>query len=97
MTTNHTNGALNQSFVRTVVGGPFGDTCLTGRHGGGVSSGKDPAKVDHSAAYAARYVAKNVAAAKLAERCEAELVYAIGVPFPWEKTGKVEDLTKAAG
>ena len=79
---------------RFVVGGPFGDTGLTGRkiivdtyggmgrHGGGAFSGKDPTKVDRSAAYAARYVAKNVVAAKLAGRCEIELAYAIGVPFP---------------
>jgi S-adenosylmethionine synthetase len=79
---------------RFVVGGPFGDTGLTGRkiivdtyggmgrHGGGAFSGKDPTKVDRSAAYAARHVAKNVVAAKLAERCELELAYAIGVPFP---------------
>ncbi|GMO23803.1 MAG: methionine adenosyltransferase [Termitinemataceae bacterium] len=76
------------------VGGPFGDTGLTGRkiivdtyggmgrHGGGAFSGKDPTKVDRSAAYAARYVAKNIVAAKLATRCEVELAYAIGVPFP---------------
>jgi S-adenosylmethionine synthetase len=76
------------------VGGPFGDTGLTGRkiivdtyggmgrHGGGAFSGKDPTKVDRSAAYMARYVAKNIVAAKLAERCEVELAYAIGVPFP---------------
>jgi len=79
---------------RFVVGGPFGDSGLTGRkiivdtyggmgrHGGGAFSGKDPTKVDRSAAYAARYVAKNVVAAKLAERCEVQLAYAIGVPFP---------------
>jgi S-adenosylmethionine synthetase len=79
---------------RFVVGGPFGDTGLTGRkiivdtyggmgrHGGGCFSGKDPTKVDRSAAYMARYVAKNIVAAKLAERCEVELAYAIGVPFP---------------
>jgi len=79
---------------RFVVGGPFGDTGLTGRkiivdtyggmgrHGGGAFSGKDPTKVDRSAAYAARYVAKNIVAAKLAERCEIQLAYAIGVPFP---------------
>jgi S-adenosylmethionine synthetase len=79
---------------RFVVGGPFGDSGLTGRkiivdtyggmgrHGGGAFSGKDPTKVDRSAAYAARYVAKNVVAAKLATRCEIELAYAIGVPFP---------------
>jgi S-adenosylmethionine synthetase len=53
-----------------------------GRHGGGAFSGKDPTKVDRSAAYAARYVAKNIVAAKLAERCEIQLAYAIGVPFP---------------
>jgi S-adenosylmethionine synthetase len=76
------------------VGGPFGDSGLTGRkiivdtyggmgrHGGGAFSGKDPTKVDRSAAYAARYVAKNIVAAKLAERCEIQLAYAIGVPFP---------------
>ena len=79
---------------RFVVGGPFGDTGLTGRkiivdsyggmgrHGGGAFSGKDPTKVDRSAAYAARYVAKNIVAARLAERCEIQLAYAIGVPFP---------------
>jgi S-adenosylmethionine synthetase len=79
---------------RFVVGGPYGDTGLTGRkiivdtyggmsrHGGGAFSGKDPTKVDRSGAYMARYVAKNIVAAKLAERCEVELAYAIGVPFP---------------
>jgi S-adenosylmethionine synthetase len=79
---------------RFVVGGPFGDTGLTGRkiivdtyggmgrHGGGAFSGKDPTNVDRSAAYAARYVAKNIVAAKLADRCELQLAYAIGVPFP---------------
>jgi len=79
---------------RFVVGGPAGDAGLTGRkiivdsyggmgrHGGGAFSGKDPTKVDRSAAYAARYVAKNVVAAKLASRCEIELAYAIGAPFP---------------
>jgi S-adenosylmethionine synthetase len=79
---------------RFVVGGPFGDTGLTGRkiivdtyggmgrHGGGAFSGKDPTKVDRSAAYMARYAAKNIVAAGLAERCEVELAYAIGVPFP---------------
>jgi len=79
---------------RFVIGGPFGDSGLTGRkiivdtyggmgrHGGGAFSGKDPTKVDRSAAYAARYVAKNIVAAKLAERCEIQLAYAIGVPFP---------------
>ncbi len=79
---------------RFVVGGPFGDTGLTGRkiivdtyggmgrHGGGAFSGKDPSKVDRSAAYMARYVAKNIVAAGFAERCEIQLAYAIGVPFP---------------
>lgn len=79
---------------RFVIGGPFGDTGLTGRkiivdtyggmgrHGGGAFSGKDPSKVDRSAAYMARYIAKNVVAAGLAERCEVQLAYAIGVPFP---------------
>ena len=79
---------------RFVVGGPQGDTGLTGRkiivdtyggmarHGGGAFSGKDPSKVDRSAAYAARWVAKNVVAAGLAKRCEIELAYAIGVAQP---------------
>jgi len=79
---------------RFVIGGPMGDTGLTGRkiivdtyggmgrHGGGAFSGKDPTKVDRSAAYMARYVAKNIVAAGLAERCELQLSYAIGVPFP---------------
>jgi S-adenosylmethionine synthetase len=77
-----------------VIGGPMGDTGLTGRkiivdtyggaarHGGGAFSGKDPTKVDRSAAYAARYVAKNVVAAGLAERCEVNVAYAIGVAHP---------------
>ena len=79
---------------RFVVGGPHGDSGLTGRkiivdtyggysrHGGGAFSGKDPTKVDRSAAYAARWVAKNVVAADLAERCEIQLAYAIGVAHP---------------
>jgi len=79
---------------RFVIGGPQGDTGLTGRkiivdtyggmgrHGGGAFSGKDPSKVDRSGAYMARYVAKNIVAAGLAERCEIQLAYAIGVPFP---------------
>ncbi len=79
---------------RFVVGGPQGDSGLTGRkiivdtyggyarHGGGAFSGKDPTKVDRSAAYAARYVAKNIVAAKLADKCEIELAYAIGVAEP---------------
>jgi S-adenosylmethionine synthetase len=77
-----------------VEGGPLGDSGLTGRkiivdtyggmarHGGGAFSGKDPSKVDRSAAYAARYIAKNIVAAKLATRCEIQLSYAIGVAEP---------------
>ena len=79
---------------RFVIGGPNGDTGLTGRkiivdtyggyarHGGGAFSGKDPTKVDRSAAYAARYVAKNVVAAGLAKKCEVQIAYAIGVARP---------------
>jgi S-adenosylmethionine synthetase len=79
---------------RFVVGGPHGDTGLTGRkiivdtyggmgrHGGGAFSGKDPTKVDRSACYMARYIAKNIVAAKLASRCEVQLAYAIGVAEP---------------
>jgi S-adenosylmethionine synthetase len=79
---------------RFVTGGPVGDCGLTGRkiivdsyggmarHGGGAFSGKDPSKVDRSAAYAARYVAKNIVAARLARRCEVQLSYAIGVARP---------------
>ena len=79
---------------RFVIGGPQGDAGLTGRkiivdtyggyarHGGGAFSGKDPTKVDRSAAYAARYVAKNIVAAGLADRCEVQLAYAIGVAKP---------------
>jgi S-adenosylmethionine synthetase len=92
-----------------VVGGPQGDTGLTGRkiivdsyggmgrHGGGAFSGKDPSKVDRSACYYARYVAKNVVAAKLASRCEVQVAYAIGVAQPVGVhvntfgTGKVSD------
>jgi len=94
---------------RFVVGGPQGDCGLTGRkiivdtyggmgrHGGGAFSGKDPSKVDRSAAYMARYVAKNIIAAKLARRCEVQLAYAIGFPEPVSVlvdtfgTGKVEE------
>ena len=94
---------------RFVVGGPQGDSGLTGRkiivdtyggyarHGGGAFSGKDPSKVDRSAAYAARWVAKNIVAAVLARRCEVELAYAIGVAEPvsilvdTQGTGKVAD------
>ena len=79
---------------RFVIGGPQGDSGLTGRkiivdtyggmgrHGGGAFSGKDPSKVDRSAAYAARHIAKNIVAAKLAQRCEVQLAYAIGVAEP---------------
>jgi S-adenosylmethionine synthetase len=79
---------------RFVVGGPHGDTGLTGRkiivdtyggmgrHGGGAFSGKDPTKVDRSACYMARYIAKNIVASQLASRCEVQLAYAIGVAEP---------------
>ena len=94
---------------RFVIGGPHGDTGLTGRkiivdtyggygsHGGGAFSGKDPTKVDRSASYAARWVAKNIVAADLADKCEVELAYAIGVAEPVSilvntfGTGKVSD------
>jgi len=94
---------------RFVVGGPHGDTGLTGRkiivdtyggmgrHGGGAFSGKDPTKVDRSACYMARYIAKNLVAAKLASRCEVQLAYAIGVAEPVSVmvntfgTGKIAD------
>ncbi|MBQ4110313.1 MAG: methionine adenosyltransferase [Clostridia bacterium] len=90
---NHTKIYVNPTG-RFVVGGPMGDSGLTGRkiivdtyggyarHGGGAFSGKDPTKVDRSAAYAARYVAKNIVKAGLAEKCEIELAYAIGVAKP---------------
>ena len=89
----HTKYHINPTG-RFVIGGPMGDTGLTGRkiivdtyggmgrHGGGAFSGKDPTKVDRSAAYMARYVAKNIVAAGLAERCEVQLAYAIGVAEP---------------
>ena len=97
---------------RFVIGGPMGDCGLTGRkiivdtyggmarHGGGAFSGKDPSKVDRSAAYAARYVAKNVVAAGLADRAEVQVAYAIGVAHPvsvmvetfgTEKIGRAQD------
>src|ERR1700722_5221607 len=94
---------------RFVIGGPHGDTGLTGRkiivdtyggmgrHGGGAFSGKDPTKVDRSACYMARYVAKNIVAAGLAQRCEVQLAYAIGVAEPVSVmaitfgTGKIEE------
>ena len=96
---------------RFVIGGPQGDAGLTGRkiivdtyggmarHGGGAFSGKDPSKVDRSAAYAARYVAKNIVAAGLADKCEIQLAYAIGVAQPVSVlvetfgTGKISDET----
>ena len=100
---------------RFVTGGPQGDSGLTGRkiivdtyggmgrHGGGAFSGKDPSKVDRSAAYMARYIAKNIVAAGLADRAEIELAYAIGVPFPVSimvdtfgtEKAPVEKITKA--
>ena len=104
----HTKYFINPTG-RFVIGGPQGDSGLTGRkiivdtyggyarHGGGAFSGKDPSKVDRSAAYAARWVAKNIVAAGLAKRCEIELAYAIGVAHPVSimvdtfGTGKVED------
>jgi S-adenosylmethionine synthetase len=94
---------------RFVIGGPHGDCGLTGRkiivdtyggwgrHGGGAFSGKDPTKVDRSAAYMARHVAKNIVAAGLADRCEVQLAYAIGVSEPvsvhvdTQGTGKIAD------
>jgi S-adenosylmethionine synthetase len=94
---------------RFVIGGPVGDCGLTGRkiivdtyggsapHGGGAFSGKDPSKVDRSAAYAGRYVAKNIVAAGLADRCEVQVAYAIGVAKPVSLmvstfgTGKIEE------
>ena len=99
---------------RFVIGGPVGDCGLTGRkiivdtyggaarHGGGAFSGKDPSKVDRSAAYAARYVAKNIVAAKLAHKCELQVSYAIGVAKPVSiavntfGTGKYDDKKIAA-
>jgi S-adenosylmethionine synthetase len=89
----HTHYYVNPTG-RFVIGGPMGDAGLTGRkiivdtyggsarHGGGAFSGKDPTKVDRSAAYAARYVAKNIVAAGLADRCEIQISYAIGVAHP---------------
>jgi S-adenosylmethionine synthetase len=94
---------------RFVVGGPMGDTGLTGRkiivdtyggmgrHGGGAFSGKDPTKVDRSACYMCRYIAKNIVAAGLADRCEVQLAYAIGVAEPVSVlvdtfgTGKIDE------
>jgi len=93
---------------RFVIGGPHGDCGLTGRkiivdtyggsahHGGGAFSGKDPSKVDRSAAYAMRYVAKNVVAAGLAEQCEAQVAYAIGVAEPVSLTVSTNDTATIA-
>jgi S-adenosylmethionine synthetase len=93
MLTRQTQYLINPTG-RFVVGGPQGDTGLTGRkiivdsyggmgrHGGGAFSGKDPSKVDRSAAYMGRYVAKNIVAAGLATRCELQFAYAIGYPNP---------------
>lgn len=106
--TNDTKILVNPTG-RFVIGGPAGDSGLTGRkiivdtyggysrHGGGAFSGKDPSKVDRSAAYMARYIAKNVVAAKLADRCEIQLSYAIGIAEPTSVlietfgTGKIAD------
>ena len=108
MIDNNTEILVNPTG-RFVIGGPHGDSGLTGRkiivdtyggtarHGGGAFSGKDPTKVDRSASYAARYVAKNIVAAELAERCEVQLSYAIGVAHPLSimvdtfGTGKLSD------
>jgi S-adenosylmethionine synthetase len=107
---SETNFYINPTG-RFVTGGPHGDTGLTGRkiiadtyggrgrHGGGAFSGKDPSKVDRSAAYMARYIAKNIVAAELADRCEVQLSYAIGVADPMsvrvdtEGTAKVSEKT----
>src|SRR6204780_1312864 len=106
----HTKYHINPTG-RFVIGGPMGDTGLTGRkiivdtyggmgrHGGGAFSGKDPTKVDRSAAYMARHIAKNIVAAGLADRCEVQLAYAIGVAEPVSVlvdtfgTGKVDNKT----
>lgn len=108
MTDDETKYFINPTG-RFVIGGPHGDSGLTGRkiivdtyggyarHGGGAFSGKDPTKVDRSAAYAARYVAKNIVAAGLAKKCEIQLAYAIGVAHPMSVrvdtfgTGKISD------
>ena len=91
--TNRTEFLINPTG-RFVIGGPCGDSGVTGRkiiadsyggigsHGGGAFSGKDPSKVDRSAAYYARYVAKNIVAAGLADKCEIQVAYAIGIAKP---------------
>ena len=103
------NNFIVNGTGKFVIGGPDGDTGLTGRkiivdtyggyarHGGGAFSGKDPSKVDRSAAYMARYVAKNIVASGIADRCEVQLAYSIGVAEPVSisvdtfNTGKVDD------
>jgi len=111
--TAHTTYHINPTG-NFVIGGPMGDAGLTGRkiivdsyggaarHGGGAFSGKDPSKVDRSAAYAGRYVAKNIVAAGLADRCEVQISYAIGIAEPTSimvdtfNTGKVSNTTITA-
>jgi S-adenosylmethionine synthetase len=106
---NNSTKFLVNPTGRFVIGGPVGDTGLTGRkiiadtyggmgrHGGGAFSGKDPSKVDRSACYMARYIAKNIVASGLASKCEVQLAYAIGVAFPVSimvdtfNTGKVDE------
>ena len=106
---NYDNNFIINGTGRFVIGGPLADTGLTGRkiivdtyggyarHGGGAFSGKDPSKVDRSAAYMARYIAKNIVASKLADRCEVQLAYSIGVANPISvnvntfNTGKIDD------
>jgi len=108
MMSSDTNYLVNPTG-RFVVGGPMGDCGLTGRkiivdsyggsapHGGGAFSGKDPSKVDRSASYAGRYVAKNIVAAGIASKCEVQVAYAIGVAKPVSLmvntfgTGKIDD------
>ena len=104
---SQTNYFINPTG-RFVIGGPHGDTGLTGRkiiadtyggrgrHGGGAFSGKDPSKVDRSAAYMARYIAKNIVAAELADRCEVQLSYAIGVADPMSVLVDTEGTAKVA-
>ncbi|HVE37766.1 MAG TPA: methionine adenosyltransferase [Nitrososphaeraceae archaeon] len=106
---NNSTKFLVNPTGRFVIGGPIGDTGLTGRkiiadtyggmgrHGGGAFSGKDPSKVDRSACYMARYIAKNIVASGLASKCEVQLAYAIGVAYPVSimvdtfNTGKVDE------
>jgi S-adenosylmethionine synthetase len=106
---NNSTKFLVNPTGRFVIGGPVGDTGLTGRkiiadtyggmgrHGGGAFSGKDPSKVDRSACYVARYIAKNIVASGLASKCEVQLAYAIGVPDPVSimvdtfRTGKISE------